>query len=294
MVRVYHPEMDESWDDWRVVHVAWQTGSFTAAAQALGIGQATVSRRVARVEDKLGHTLFDRHRTGLVPTDAARALRPHLEALVAAADDVDRALDGLETEASGVVRLAAPPGVCVDMAPRLAVRLAHTHPGVRLEVLADVDAADLDRREADLALRFMSTTRGDLLVRRVALVQACLVAAPSLVAELADVALSEVPLVQWSSDRAHIPMARFLASLGGPVTFTANDYLVLREAVRAGLGACVFSELEARMLGLVPVPVPLELPSMPLYLVVHRALRRVPRVAAVVDAIDFVVAELGV
>lgn len=284
--------MDVSWSDWQIVAAAMREGSFTEAARALGVGQATISRRVALVEETVGHVLFDRHRTGLVPTGAMKRLAPHLEALGAAAVGAARALEGLEVEAAGEVRLAGPPGLCVDLVPALVRRLAETHPAIQLEVLADIDARDLDRREADVALRLVPTTRGDLLVRRLASLRGGLYAAPSFVEALPEpLQPGDVGIVQYAHDQAHVPMSRVLDQLGGRVVVRSNDYLVQRAVVQAGSAAGIFGDSEARALGLVPVP--LDLPVEPvaaLYLVVHRALRDVPRVAAVIAAVEHVVA----
>jgi DNA-binding transcriptional LysR family regulator len=88
-------------------------------------------------------------------------------------------------------------------------------------------------------------------------------------------------------------MARYLTSLSDrPPALTTNDYHVLRAAVCAGVGASILSEGEAAGLGLVRVPVSLPGEArMPLFLVVHRALRHVPRVAVVIDAVEALVAE---
>ncbi|MEZ4317629.1 MAG: LysR family transcriptional regulator [Myxococcota bacterium] len=285
---------DLAWDDWRFVHAAWKTGSFTAAAEVLHVGQATVSRRVAQVEERVGHVLFDRHRTGLVPTEAVRAVLPHLEALAAAAHGASRALEGLEVAPEGTVRVAAPPGMCVDWMPVLAARLSVEHPGVNLEVLADILPRDLERREADIALRMVPSPDSDLVVRRLTSVSGGLFATPEVVARLPpNPTMADVPMVHWAGEHAEIALGRFLRQLSpGPPAFATNDYLVLRAAVLAGLGASLLSETEARTHGLVPVPVPLELPTVDVFLVVHRALRKVPRVSVVIDAIDALVAAL--
>lgn len=286
--------MDVSWSDWQVVEAALRCGSFTAAAANLGVGQATVSRRVAALEAALGHRLFDRHRSGLVPTAAARRLAPHLEGLLTAANGAERAIEGLEQVAEGEVCIAGPPGLCVDWMPALAQRLRARHPGIRLTVLADIRPRDLDRREADIALRMVPTTRGDLLSRRLLTLRGGLFAAPAYVADLPDPPEpADLRIVQYADELADIPLARFLASLGAQVAFRSNDYLVQRAAIQAGLGAGLLGADEARRMGLVPVP--LALPGQPeaqLYLVVHRALRNVPRVAAVIEEIDGLVAGL--
>jgi len=284
---------DIPWSDWQVVHAAWTHGSFTAAAEALGVGQATVSRRVAHVEERLGHALFDRHRTGLVPTAAALRLRPHLEGLAQAAIGAARAVDGLEVEARGEVTIAGAPGLCHDWGPRLAARLAASHPEVRLCVLADIAPRDLDRREADIALRMVPTIRGDLLSRRLAELRGGLFATPGYRDGLPEGATAaDVALVRYSDDYAHIELDRFLQSLSSKVALRSNDYLVQRGAVCAGVGAGLMSELEAAACGLVRLDVVLPIePMVPLYLVVHRAMRHVPRVAVVIDAIEALVRE---
>jgi DNA-binding transcriptional LysR family regulator len=282
------------WTDWEIVHAAFVHGSFTAAAHALGVGQATVSRRVAEVERALGHVLFDRHRTGLVPTAAALRVWPHLEAVATAAHGAARAVEGLEAEATGEVRLAGPPGLCVDWAPALALRIARTAPGVRLCVLADIEPRDLDRREADIALRMVPTERGDLLVRRLLDLRGGLFATPAYRDSLPPGAtIADVAIVDYADEYAHLALAQVLGSLGARTAFRSNDYLVQRAAVVAGLGAGLIGELEAAALGLVPLPfgLPVE-PVARLYLVVHRGLRHVPRVAVVIDAIDALVADV--
>lgn len=286
-------DRDIDWSDWRYVQAALTHGTFTRAAEALGVGQATVSRRVAVVEAALGHVLFDRHRTGLVPTSAARHLIPHLEAISSAALDAERALDGLERLPRGEVRVAGPPGLCVDWMPGLAARLARSHPDLRLCVLADISSRDLNRREADIALRMVPTDQGDLLVRRLASFPGGLFATPGYVAALPDPpSAADVGIVQYDDEHNNIALAKFLESLGTTVAFRSNSYLVQRAAVLAGVGAGLFGVREARELGLVPVPLALPVPvEAPLFLVVHRALRHVPRVAVVIEAIEALVAE---
>lgn len=282
----------DDWSDWQVVHEAREAGSFTEAAARLGVGQATVSRRVARLEERLGVALFDRHRSGLVPTEAAHRLRPHLQAIRAAADGAERAIAGLDARVAGVVRVAAPPGVCVDWLPPIAARLRRTHPDLVLEAVSDVAVRSLVRREADVAVRMSPTQEDDLLVRRIGDLAGGLYGATSLIDALRRgrprIPREEVPVVTWSEDLAHIPIARALASLElGPVAFRSNDYLVIRAACQRGLGATVLSVDEAERLGVEEVPVTPEAPgaTVPVYAVVHPALRNVPRVRVVLDAL---------
>ncbi len=57
-----------SWDDLRIIKAIGESGALAAAAKLLGVNNTTISRRLSLVEETLGVTLFDRRRTGYVPT----------------------------------------------------------------------------------------------------------------------------------------------------------------------------------------------------------------------------------
>lgn len=279
--------MDLPWDDLRVFLAAWESGSLTAAAAHLGVGQATASRRIAGLEEGIGQRLFDRTRGGLVPTDTARALHPHAERMAEQARLGAAALAGLAAEPEGLVRVAVPPGIAVDVLPPLIPELRRRHPKVRLEILADNFMRDLGRHEADIAMRSWRPQTGDLVFRRMPAVPLAVYASETYVAALPpDAQARDLEWLQWSADMAHIPLARFVADqLGGrdPV-LTTNSFPTMRAAAVQGLGCMLLPGIQARMAGLVEVPVELPaLPPAPFFLIVPRGLRSVPRVAAVVE-----------
>ncbi len=281
--------MNAKWDDLKLFLAAAESGSLSAAAKRLGLGQSTLSRRIAGLEEALGHVLFDRTRDGLIPTAAAEALMPHAEAMAHAWRLSVAAASGLEAKPEGVVRVALAPGAAVDIAPALAAGLARRYPGLRLEVLSDNSHRDLQRHEADIAVRSNKPERGDLVFRRMGAVPLGAYAAPSLLAALGGGAgPRDLPWVQYSAELRHIPVAAYVERLldGRPPAFTSNSFLAMRAAAVAGLGAMVLPRIQTVAVGLVEVPLALPpLPEVPLYLVTHRALRHVPRVAAVVDYI---------
>src|SRR5690349_15321967 len=80
-------------------------GSLSGAARALGLTQPTIGRHVETLEQTLGTPLFVRSPQGLVPTEAALEIRPHAEAMRAAAASLRRAVSGAEGGARGTVRL---------------------------------------------------------------------------------------------------------------------------------------------------------------------------------------------
>jgi DNA-binding transcriptional LysR family regulator len=279
--------MDLPWEDLRVFLAAWESGSLTAAAARLGVGQATASRRIAALEDHIGQRLFHRTRGGLVATDAARALQPHAERMAEQARLGAAALAGLAAEPEGLVRIAVPQGIAVDVLPPLVPELRRRHPKIRLEILADNFMRDLSRHEADIAMRSWRPQTGDLVFRRMPAVPIGVYASEAYVASLPDDAQpGDLAWLQWSADMAHIPLAQFVAAQldGRDPVLTTNSFPAMRAAAVQGLGCMLLPGIQARMAGLVPVPVIMPtLPPAPFFIIVPRALRSVPRVAAVVD-----------
>jgi DNA-binding transcriptional LysR family regulator len=298
MKRTSHPFSNASWDDVRFFLAALEHQSFTLAAQALGVGQATMSRRIAALEVDVGHALFDRSRAGLTPTHAALRLRPWAEAMGASMRDAAAALAGLEAAPEGRVRLACAPGVAVDFGPLLLRRLRVRYPKLVIELLADVRVRDLAAHEADLALRNHAPTSGPLVVKKLFELPIGLYASPALVRRLpARPRLEQVPLIDWSDELPTLSAA--LAPLPCPRVMVTNDFLAMCAAAEAGIGAMVTTSAQARLRGLARVEAPFPaVPPTPLYVVTHQALRRVPRVAAVLEVLDEVLddaaARLGV
>lgn len=284
-----HPLSDVPWDDLRIFLAAQRGGSFTAAARALGLGQATLSRRIAALEEGVGHRLFDRSRDGLRMTAAAGRLAPFAEAIEASVKSAAASLAGLEARPAGLVRLACAPGTAADLGPSIVKRLQRDAPLVTLELLADYRVRDLAAHEADLAIRNAAPRSGPLLVRRLAELSVGLFVSPGLLRRLPKrLRLEQLPLLDWSEE---LPGLRAqLAALPCPRTLFTNDWFAMRAAAIAGLGAIATTSVQAKLAGLRPVPLELPpVPKVPLYLVTHEALRSVPRVAAVVRAVEALV-----
>ncbi len=142
-------------------------GTLSAAARALRVNHATVSRRVAALEERLGAPLFERTPAGYVLTAAGRGVLARAEAMEAAAAAIPEAV-GADGAVTGIVRVTLA-RVLADgfVACRLAPLLA-AHPGLEVGLAAESRTLSLARREADIALRLARPRRGALLARRVA------------------------------------------------------------------------------------------------------------------------------
>ena len=161
------------------------------------------------------------------------------------------------------------------LVPRLAA-FRREHPGIDLEVTADHRTLSLARREADLAIRLARPEAGELVTRRLATLGYGLYAAPG----AADA------LIAYDDSLAHLPEMRWLArhAAGCRVAFRSNSLPAQLAAVRAGFGRALLPRwLAEAEPGLPALEPPAPLPEREVWLVVHRDLKEVPRVRALID-----------
>ncbi|HEU4403774.1 MAG TPA: LysR family transcriptional regulator [Polyangiaceae bacterium] len=266
------------WEDLRVFVALARAGSLSAAARALKVSHATVGRRIAALEGTLGRALFDRRADGYALTAEGAAVLGLAEGMDERALAIVRR-SGRQAGLTGTVRLTATEGLAERLLiPRLK-GFHRRHPGINLEVLSDPRSLSLARREADVAVRLARPQAGELFTRRLAALAYGVYAAPG-----GDTSA----WVGFDDAFAHLPEAQWLArhAAGERVALRANSPLSQLAAVRAGFGKGVLARWFAEDAGgLVEVAPPAPPPVREAWLVVHRDLRDVPRVRALLDAV---------
>lgn len=293
MQRKTKPREPLNWDEVRLFLALCRGSTVGAAAQRLHVDASTVSRRLGALERALSTTLFERSRDGITPTKAAEDLLPVAEQMEEVMTRFEHAADGLEREVTGSVRMTCPPDVAeVAVIPFLPELLAR-HTKLRIELDPGEALLDLTRREADLALRTVRPTRGDLVVTRLAQARWVVVAAPGLAKRLGTLrAWADAPWVGWGERLANIPPARWLTTHARDVdpVLRSDSLRVQLAAVATGVGVALVPEPSVAHFGLQKVVLGPALrkaekqwPVDELYLVTHRALRDVPRVRVVWD-----------
>lgn len=156
-----------NWDDVRIFLAVARAGQILGAAKRLDLNHATVSRRVAALEENLNVRLFRRLTTGSELTPAGEhmlglAERMEEDMIAARAD-----LAGEGDEISGTVRIGAPDGFGVAfLAPRLG-ELAERHPTLSLQLVPVPRSFSLSRREADIAITVERPTEGRLVAAKI-------------------------------------------------------------------------------------------------------------------------------
>lgn len=153
-------------------------GSFTAAARALDLPKSTVSRRVSRLEERLGVQLLRRTTRRLSTTDAGRAFHLRASQAVEALSAAERAATSMLDEPRGRLRVTAP----VELGTRAFDAILGFHeacPAVQLEIELTNRFVDLVEEGFDVALRGGRPPEGALTGRRLGMGEIVVVASPA-------------------------------------------------------------------------------------------------------------------
>jgi DNA-binding transcriptional LysR family regulator len=156
---------DIGWELYRSFLAVLNEGSLSGAARALDVAQPTVGRHIAALEKSLKLALFTRSQSGLMPTEAALALRSYAESMRSTAAALERAASSQGSGVRGTVRITASDVIGVEVLPPIIASLRDSHPELVVELVLTDRMQDLLRREADIAVR-MARPRQELLVAR--------------------------------------------------------------------------------------------------------------------------------
>jgi DNA-binding transcriptional LysR family regulator len=277
--------MEPSWDDLRIFLSLARGGTLTTAAKALGVSHPTVARRVQALEKQIGARLFERLPDRFVPTAAGAELLADTEAMEKAALSINRRSAGLSDTVSGVVRLSAGEAMSALLARHLAALRADLKQ-IEFELTASHTLANLSRREADLLIREQVPELGGIVARKLGRVAYAVYANRALTVGKAE--LKSAPWIGFDDDHSYMPGQHWLQQLldGARPAVRCNNWLVLFEAARAGTGLAVLpcflgdTDPQLQRIGNVIPEVYADQ-----WLLVHRDLRALPRVRAVMDAV---------
>ena len=155
------------WDDLRVFLAVARDESLSAAGRRLRIDPATVGRRIARLEEQIGTTLFAKSPQGYALTDAGERLLDHAlraeQAVLAASEEIA----GQASRLSGQIRIGAPDGVANFLLPQVCAAIQDDNPELEIQIVALPRLFNLSRREADMAVTVSAPSAGRLLVQKI-------------------------------------------------------------------------------------------------------------------------------
>lgn len=241
--------MDVSWEDVRLFLAVAEHGSLTEASRRLRVGQPTVSRRLAELEEQLGYALFDRSVEGTTLTNQGERWLEPARRMAEWAGELSSAAELTDSAPAGVVRITAPPGVAFDFVAPFASLVKERYPKLQLQVLSRVEYVDLSRREADIALRSRPPTQRDLTLVHSFTHMTDAFASKAYAKKLPKKpSLGDIDFIAWGPPFEQFPPNPQLATLipnFRPV-FAADDYIVQMRAAEAGVGAMFMQKVRHR------------------------------------------------
>lgn len=276
-----------NWDDVRIFLAVARAGQILGAARRLSLNHATVSRRVAALEETLGAKLFRRMTTGSELTPAGERFLPVAERMEADMIAARAEIAGEGDEVAGTVRIGAPDGFGVAFLARRLGELTARHRALSIQLVPVPRSFSLSRREADIAITVERPTEGRLVAAKLVDYSLNLYASrayaeahglPERPQDLAD-----HRLVGYVDDLVISPTLDYAAEFwrDWQARYSVSSALGQVEAVRSGAGIGILHTFIARA-----HPELVEVPVAPAirrayWLVYHESLRPLRRVQAV-------------
>ena len=279
--------------DWHLIRsflAALDAGSLLGAAKVLKTSQPTVGRHVAELESQLGVVLFERTGRGLQPTAMALSLADSAREMESGALQLGRRLTSSQSSIQGTVRITASQPVACYLLPPILGNMRIDLPDIQVELVSINTVSNLLRRDADIAVRMVAPDQSTLVAKKIGVVRVGVYAHKKYLARYGTPEqpedLLKYAVIGYDTENV---MIRGFAQSGQVVTkesfaFRSDDLIVQWQAVLAGVGIGFLAEYSARdnpdLVKLLPT---LRVPSLPMWLAVHREIRTSKPIRAVYD-----------
>ncbi|MDO9053057.1 MAG: LysR family transcriptional regulator [Gallionella sp.] len=288
--------MNLRWDDLKLFLAVHEQGSLSGAARLLKLGQPTLSRRIAELEEAVGEALFERQSQGASLTAAGQKLLPAAQSMAEWANEAELSVKKQTYLPEGKVRIAAPPGIAYEVVAPLAAKIRRKHPQIQIEALSGIETLNLGRGEADLSLRSGKPTDADLVcVDEISSTMRVYVSKAYAARLSSSPCIADLDWICWSASYDEMLTNQELSALipNFKPAFTSDDFIVQMAACKAGVGAMILPQVLHHYAGLRELHKLQELdidlgPSAvgSLYLVCHKRHRYLPKVQLVMDFIS--------
>jgi len=217
------------------------SGSMSAAGRELGLSPAVVSKRLRRLEDRLGTRLLQRTTRQIALTEAGQGYYERVLAILAGVEEAENFVSRRSGDARGTLKISAPTTFGrMHVAPYLEPFM-RANADLSINMMLTDEMVDIVGEGYDLAIRIAELSDSSLVAKRLAPVRRILVAAPRYIAEhgapkdFTDLE-NHVCLAPHNNDpwRLEGPDGPVTLRPAGPLQTNSSE--VVREAVLGGLG----------------------------------------------------------
>lgn len=232
------------YEDMRIFTQVMQAGSFTAAADLLGMSKQSVSRRLMQLEERLGVRLLNRSTRRLDATPLGQQYYESAVRLLGEMQQAEQDISGQTQALRGTLRLSAPLSFAISHLGSLLTEFLQLHAQLIVEIDLSDRAVDLIGEGYDLALRIGTLEDSSLVARRIASIERVYCASPAYLATrgtpLEPEALREHDCLPYGHSRQvqwqFKGQGKTLQSIAVSGRMRANNGELLRDAAIAGMG----------------------------------------------------------
>ena len=153
-------------------------GGFTAAAKSLGLSKSTVSKQIARLEDRLGVRLLHRTTRRLSLTEVGRAYYERCRLIIDEASDAEQAVTQLHAEPRGTLKVNVPMSFGILHVAKILPAFMTLYPDLHVAMELNDRRVDLIEEGLDLAIRIGELSDSTLVARRIAPCRFAVIASP--------------------------------------------------------------------------------------------------------------------
>ncbi len=276
-----HKSIDIKAQDLDFILVLYRKKTLTEAAKYLGLEQSTLSRQLTQLEERLGATLFARHRRGLTPGPLALELLPHAERMEVVIRNANHATAVTSEQPVGEVTISCADAIADRMLAPLLGQFMSEHPHIRLKIMSSVEIVNLDRLDCDIALRLGVRPEGDAIITKLSESRIIPFGHPKFLPTQGRASLADLPILHRSEMQS--PDSRQLQkNFPQSLLMLSNRMTTCILAAEQGAGVVFLPEaFGKRVASLVAIPVSdWDPPTIPLYLAAPRVVRKLKHVDA--------------
>lgn len=272
-----------NWEAFRFTLALARSGGLAGAAKSLGMSYSTAHRHLETIERDFGVAIFKRVRAGYELTNQGKILAEAAQRMEDEVLAVRREIAGNDSEISGVIRVSTSELLGFYALPQLVYDFQKLYPDIRIELSVQDALVDLQRFEADVAIRGSSNPLGTLIGRSLGNIPYAVYVHRRLFDQLGE---TDLPEYRW-----------IILDNGSPNNFLSRwTYQLVQEpetAVRVDSGACLCVLLEGghgaatvpcfvgdSMPSLVRLTEPMIDPALQLWVLNHADLRNNARILA--------------
>ena len=283
------------WDKLRIFHTAAESGSFTHAAEKLGMSQSAVSRQISALEEDLRLKLFIRHARGLVLTEVGEQLFRTAHRMHWELQQVETQMSESQEVPTGPLVVNTTVGIGSTWLSSRIYEFLNLYPEIQIDLKLNDAELDLAMREADVAIRLHRPNQSEMIQRKLFTVHNHFYASHDYIAEIGEPATIEEldahriitfgePVPSFLGDINYLERVGRTDSSPRRAALKVNAIYGMMQACRAGIGIAMLPDYvtvgETALKRILPGN---ELPAYETYFVYPPALKSSKRVGVFRD-----------